>query len=258
MTKKKNHIYPEELPDNITTQEMDVGKQMGLSKDVISKFIFWQGEQWWQARMPPTDKYPEYPDGRIYFTKNARDPKVLNFAVDQVNGKARGNLKWTDGEGGNPQGRPRNSTSRITVKNVCDKMGASPVEMLTAVLMSDVGTLRKYGVRNPKEITLAQKLSIAKYLSDKLVPNLKPVEIGEGGDWEPNKPEGHDTNDNTPQIQVYIPGKTERAVSFAASEADIKEIESKGVDRYLEEHEVVDTEKDDDVLVWSVDKQHQH
>jgi hypothetical protein len=203
--------------------------------------------------MPPTDKYPEYPDGRIYFTKNARDPKVLNFAVDQVNGKARGNLKWTDGEGGNPQGRPRNSTSRITVKNVCDKMGASPVEMLTAVLMSDVGTLRKYGVKNPKEITLAQKLSIAKYLSDKLVPNLKPVEIGNDGDWEPNKLEGHDTNDNTPQIQVYIPGKTEKAVSFSASEADIKEIESRGVDQYLKEHEVSEPEEED-VLVWTIDK----
>jgi hypothetical protein len=203
--------------------------------------------------MPPTDKYPEYPDGRIYFTKNARDPKVLNFAVDQVNGKARGNLKWTDGEGGNPQGRPRNSTSRITVKNVCDKMGASPVEMLTAVLMSDVGTLRKYGVKNPKEITLAQKLSIAKYLSDKLVPNLKPVEIGNDGDWEPNKLEGHDTNDNTPQIQVYIPGKTEKAVSFSASEADIKEIESRGVNQYLKEHEVSEPEEED-VLVWTIDK----
>jgi hypothetical protein len=211
MSKQKNHIYPEELPDNITMQEMDVGKQMGLSKDVISKFIFWQGEQWWQARMPPTDKYPEYPDGRI------------------------------------------NSTSRITVKNVCDKMGASPVEMLTAVLMSDVGTLRKYGVKNPKEITLAQKLSIAKYLSDKLVPNLKPVEIGNDGDWEPNKLEGHDTNDNTPQIQVYIPGKTEKAVSFSASEADIKEIESRGVNQYLKEHEVSEPEEED-VLVWTIDK----
>jgi hypothetical protein len=132
-------------------------------------------------------------------------------------------------------------------------MGASPVEMLTAVLMSDVGTLRKYGVKNPKEITLAQKLSIAKYLSDKLVPNLKPVEIGNDGDWEPNKLEGHDTNDNTPQIQVYIPGKTEKAVSFSASEADIKEIESRGVDQYLKEHEVSEPEEED-VLVWTIDK----
>lgn len=79
------------------------------------------------------------------------------------------------------------------------------------------------------------------------------MEIGSDGDWEPNKLEGHDTNDNTPQIQVYIPGKTEKAVSFSASEADIKEIESKGVDQYLKEHEVSEPEEAD-VLVWTVDK----
>jgi hypothetical protein len=253
MTKKKNHIYPEELPDNITMQEMDIGKQMGLSKDVISKFIFWQGEQWWQARMPPTDKYPEHPDGRVYFTKNARDPKVLNFAVDQVNGKARGNLKWTDGEGGNPAGRPKNSTSRITVKNVCDSMGASPVEMLTAVLMSDVGTLRKYGVKNPKEITLAQKLSIAKYLSDKLVPNLKPVEIGESGDWEPNKIASDSADEKRNQLQVYIPS-VKKSVQIEATDEEVVEIEREGVDKYIERHpELVDMDDGQEAkFVWEV------
>jgi hypothetical protein len=249
MTKKKNHIYPEELPDNITTQEMDVGKQMGLSKDVISKFIFWQGEQWWQARMPPTDKYPEYPDGRIYFTKNARDPKVLNFAVDQVNGKARGNLKWTDGEGGNPQGRPAGAKTRISIKNVCDSMNTNPVELLVAAVSGDIGMLRKFGVKNPRDVTLAQKLSIARYLTDKLVPNLKPVEIGNDGDWEPNNIEGADTNDNTPQIQVYIPSAG-KPLSIKASKEDIEEIEATGIDSYLEKHQVEEESTD---LVWSLD-----
>jgi hypothetical protein len=228
---------------------MDVGKQMGLSKDVISKFIFWQGEQWWQARMPPTDKYPEYPDGRIYFTKNARDPKVLNFAVDQVNGKARGNLKWTDGEGGNPHGRPAGAKTRISIKNVCDSMNTNPVELLVAAVSGDIGMLRKFGVKNPRDVTLAQKLSIARYLTDKLVPNLKPVEIGNDGDWEPNNIEGADTNDNTPQIQVYIPSAG-KPLSIKASKEDIEEIEATGIDSYLEKHQVEEESTD---LVWSLD-----
>jgi len=236
MTKKKNHIYPEELPDNITTQEMDVGKQMGLSKDVISKFIFWQGEQWWQARMPPTDKYPEYPDGRVYFTKNARDPKVLNFAVDQVNGKARGNLKWTDGEGGNPAGRPRGS-SRISIKSVCDSMGTNPVELLVATVSGDVGMLRKFGVKNPREVTLAQKLSIARYLTDKLVPNLKPTEIGEDGDYKINQIEKNEEERQT--VQLYLPEKGSK-VSITLSEREAEQIRQlKDVDEYIDAEDVV-------------------
>jgi hypothetical protein len=252
MSKQKNHIYPEELPDNITMQEMDVGKQMGLSKDVISKFIFWQGEQWWQARMPPTDKYPEYPDGRIYFTKNARDPKVLNFAVDQVNGKARGNLKWTDGEGGNPKGRPKGS-SRISVKSVCDSMGVNPPELLVAIVSGDIGMLRKFGVKNPREVTLAQKLSIARYLTDKLVPNLKPVEIGNDGDWEPNRVASDHEDGKRNQLQVYIPS-VKKAVQIEATDDEILEIERDGVDKYIERHpELVDSdEEQDDKFVWEV------
>jgi hypothetical protein len=242
MTKKKNHIYPEELPDNITMQEMDIGKQMGLSKDVISKFVFWQGEQWWQARMPPTDKYPEYPDGRIYFTKNARDPKVLNFAVDQVNGKARGNLKWTDGEGGNPQGRPAGAKTRLSIKNVCDSMNTNPSELLVAIVSSDIGTLRKFGVKNPRDITLAQKLSTARYLTDKLVPNLKPVEVSESGDWEPNKIEG-DQEESKYQIHVFTPGLEEQIKKNP-------EIQEKGLERYLDDHKAEYHEEDEpDALI---------
>ena len=237
MTKKKNHIYPEELPDNITMQEMDVGKQMGLAKDVISKFVFWQGEQWWQARMPPTDKYPEHPDGRVYFTKNARDPKVLNFAVDQVNGKARGNLKWTDGEGGNPAGRPKNSTNRITVKNVCDSMGTNPVELLVAAVSGDVGMLRKFGVKNPRDVTLSQKLSIAKYLTDKLVPNLKPAEIADDGDYKINQIEQNEEERQT--VQLYLPEKGSK-VNITLSEREADQIRKlKNVEEYIEAEDAV-------------------
>jgi hypothetical protein len=236
MTKKKNHIYPEELPDNITTQEMDVGKQMGLSKDVISKFIFWQGEQWWQARMPPTDKYPEYPDGRIYFTKNARDPKVLNFAVDQVNGKARGNLKWTDGEGGNPAGRPK-GVSRISIKSVCDSMGVNPPELLVAIVSGDIGALRKFGIKNPKDITIAQKLSTARYLTDKLVPNLKPTEIGEDGDYKINLPESN--TEEKQVIQLYLPEKGSK-VDISLSEREAEQIRQlKNVEEVIDAEDVV-------------------
>jgi len=236
MTKKKNHIYPEELPDNITMQEMDVGKQMGLAKDVISKFVFWQGEQWWQARMPPTDKYPEHPDGRVYFTKNARDPKVLNFAVDQVNGKARGNLKWTDGEGGNPAGRPRGS-GRVSIKNVCDSMGTNPAELLVAIVSGDVGTLRKFGVKNPREITLAQKLSTARYLTDKLVPNLKPAEIAEDGDYKINQIEQNEEERQT--VQLYLPEKGSK-VSITLSEREAEQIRQlKDVDQYIDAEDAV-------------------
>lgn len=236
MTKKKNYLYPDTLPDNITLQEIDVGKQMGLSKDVISKFVFWQGEQWWQARFPPT---AECPEGKIFFTKNPKDPRVLNYAVDDVNGRARGNINWSNGESGNPKGRPKNSSNKITVKSVCDAMGANPVELLTSVMLSDVGTLRKYGVKDVKSITLAQKLSIAKYLSDKIVPNLKPVEVNESGDWEPNKIEGGE-EESKYQIHVFTPGLEEQVKKNP-------EIQEKGVDRYLEDHKAeyeVDDEPD--------------
>jgi len=239
MSKKKNYLYPDTLPDNITLQEIDVGKQMGLSKDVISKFVFWQGEQWWQARFPPT---AECPEGKIFFTKNPKDPRVLNYAVDDVNGRARGNINWSNGESGNPRGRPKSSSNRITVKSVCDAMGANPVEMLSAVLMSDVGVLRKYGVKNPKDITLAQKLSIAKYLSDKLLPNLKPVEVNESGDWEPNKIEGGE-EESKYQIHVFTPGLEEQVKKNP-------EIQEKGVDRYLEDHKAeYEVEDEPDALI---------
>ena len=192
--------------------------------------------------MPPTDKYPEYPDGRIYFTKNARDPKVLNFAVDQVNGKARGNLKWTDGEGGNPAGRPAGAKTRISIKNVCDSMNTNPAELLVAIVSSDIGTLRKFGIKNPKEITLAQKLSTARYLTDKLVPNLKPVEVSESGDWEPNKIEG-DQEESKYQIHVFTPGLEEQAKKDP-------EVQAKGIEKYLDVHKSEYHEEDEpDALI---------
>lgn len=250
MTKKKNYLYPDTLPDNITLQEIDVGKQMGLSKDVISKFVFWQGEQWWQARFPPT---AECPEGKIFFTKNPKDPRVLNYAVDDVNGRARGNINWSNGESGNPRGRPAGSKSKITVKSVCDAMGANPVELLTSVMLSDVGTLRKYGVKDVKSITLAQKLSIAKYLSDKIVPNLKPVEVGEDGDWQVNPAISEKTEEKRNQLQVYIPS-ARKPVTIEATDAELAEIEQDGVDKYLENHpEVVEeAEETEAKFVWEV------
>lgn len=251
---KKNHLYPEALPEGLTLQEVNVSKQLGLEKEIISKFVFYKGEQWWQARMPPSDKYPEYPMGRVYFTRNHKDPKILNYAVDEVNGKARGNLKWNDGNGGNPSGRPAGAKNKITVKSVCDNMGANPVELLVAAMTSDIGALRRYGVKNPKDITLAQKLSVARYLTDKLVPNIKPVEIGEDGEWNPNKVEGTE-EERRNQLQVYIPS-VKSSVKVSATESEIEEIERDGVEKFLEKHpEAIDDSmnSDETALVWEVE-----
>jgi hypothetical protein len=119
--------------------------------------------------------------------------------------------------------------------------------------MSDVGTLRKYGVKNPKEITLAQKLSIAKYLSDKLVPNLKPVEIGESGDWEPNKIASDSADEKRNQLQVYIPS-VKKSVQIEATDEEVVEIEREGVDKYIERHpELVDMDDGHEAkFVWEV------
>jgi hypothetical protein len=81
------------------------------------------------------------------------------------------------------------------------------------------------------------------------------VEIGSDGDWEPNKIEGSDVGDNAPQIQVYIPSAG-KPVSITASKEDLAEIESEGIDKYLEKHpEPVEyNDLEENQLVWEVAK----
>jgi len=132
-------------------------------------------------------------------------------------------------------------------------MSANPVELLVATMTSDIGALRRFGVKNPKDITLAQKLSVAKYLTDKMVPNLKPVDVKESGDWEPNKVASDSGDEKRNQLQVYIPS-IKNSVQIEATDAEVMEIERDGVDKYIERHpELVEADDEQEAkFVWEV------
>lgn len=244
----ENGVYPDrfpgdDLPENIQIHVADIAAEQGLDRELLSKYVILGGNQYWMAS--------HYKTG-IYFTKNANDPKVQDWSKGTP--KARGFLKFVK-EGGNSLGRPRGSRNRISAQQALENLGANPLEFLAGVMKGDIATLKKYNIRNPKEITIAQKIKCAENLASRVSPTLKAVDV----DAEGNPVVTKDVEEqNKPQIQVYIPGTQSQGISFDASEEDVQEIEEKGVEQYLKEHEsetlAYDTENADDSLVWSVDK----
>ena len=227
-------LYPEDLPESYRLETIDVGNQMGLTREVISKFVYVDGQQYWQAMSKKG----------YYFTINPKDPKILNYA-DEANPKIRGNIAFSDGRGGNPAGRPKGSQNRVSVKKVCEELSANPAELLAAILKSDLQTLKRYGIRDPRQITVAQKLKVAELLLNKLVPNLKSADLDNDG--EPAISKDVEAKVERQQLQVYIPGVA-KPVEVEATEEELAELQAEGVEAYQEKH------KDDDAseLAWEL------
>lgn len=243
MSKDTKKLNPNQLPDGAKMITVDVAAQQGFEKPVLSQMILVDGVEYWQAE--------HYKTG-IYYTSNPRDPKILNYA-NSANPRPRGNLKFKDG-GGNPLGRPKDSRNKISVRQACENLNANPADFLAAVMVGNVAELRRYGVKDPKSVTVAQKIKCAELLVNKLVPNLKPADLGDDG--EAVTAREIETLDKKPQIQVYLPqGQT---ASIELTDEDVKEIEENGVDKYIEDHQVelapYDSDDEDGELVWRVDK----
>lgn len=227
-------LYPEDLPENFRLETIDVGNQMGLTRDVISKYTYVDGQQYWQAMSAKG----------IYYTINPKDPKILNY-VDEANPKIRGNISFSDGRGGNPAGRPKGSQNRVSVKKVCEDLSANPAELLAAILKSDLQTLKRYGVKDPRQITVAQKLKVAELLLNKLVPNLKSADLDAAG--EPAISKDIEAKTERSQLQVYVP-TLQKTVSVEATEEELAEIASEGLEAFQEKH----ADEVTDGLAWEL------
>ena len=240
-------LYPDDLPEHFEIVTVDVGQEFKLHKDIISKFVWVRGTQYWIARHHSTG---------IYYTSNPKDPKILNYAQDPDNPKCRGNIKFANGLGGNINGRPKGSRNAISVKQVLEKLNANPAELLAGVMTGDIHTLKRYGIRDPRNITVAQKLKCAETLLNKTVANLKPVDLDVNGEPMLGGPD-REVEEKRSQIQVYLPS-TGTKVSIDATEDDIAEIEEVGIDNYLSNHAgenlPYNEEDEEESLVWRIDK----
>lgn len=224
----ENGVYPDrfpgdDLPENVQIHIADIAAEQGLDRELLSKYVILGGNQYWMAS--------HYKTG-IYFTKNANDPKVQDWSKGTP--KARGFLKFVK-EGGNSLGRPKNSKNRISVQQALETVGGNPAEFLAGVMKGDIATLKRYNIRNPKDVTIAQKLKCAETLLNKLVPNLKPVDldpegnpVGAGNDKDQG--EGKQT------VQVYLPEKGS-SVKIELSEREAEQISNiQDVGKYIEEN----------------------
>ena len=220
-------LYPDDLPEHFEIVTVDVGQEFKLHKDIISKFVWVRGTQYWIARHHSTG---------IYYTSNPKDPKILNYAQDPDNPKCRGNIKFANGLGGNINGRPKGSRNAISVKQVLEKLNANPAELLAGVMTGDIHTLKRYGIRDPRNITVAQKIKCAETLIHKTVANLKPVELGVDGEPILGGSNLLDDNNQTTGAIVYLPEKGSK-IEIKMSEREAALLAEQGVDSYLQDHE---------------------
>lgn len=239
-----------EIFKHVPEIEVDVGKENGLPEDkpVISTKVIWNDNVYWKAI------YKQYISDDctgIFWTDNSKDPKIINHAT----GKGRGNVNWR-AEGGNPSGKPKGTLNRISAKDACAKLGANPADFLAAVMVGDIPTLKKHRVYDAKNITLAQKIKCAETLLKKMVPDLKPAELGIDGEAAIS-PELQQQEERS-QLQVYIPSSDGGDIPVQVTQEEKEQIElAGGVEAYMKEHEAetVPYDKDDEegAYVWRVD-----
>lgn len=242
MTYKKDVRNNEDIPEHILQQAEDVDLSEGLNnpnKRVISTKIVLDGKTFWKAT---------HKEAGVLWTANERDPKIIN----KVTGRGRGNLAFQKGDGAKQGGRPRGAKNGMTVKAACDKLACNPLDFLAAVVKGDNQALRGFNIRNPRDVTLAQKIKCAELLVNKLVGNAKSVDYdAEGNAIRDEK----DVEGQSSQIQVYLPSRNQ-TVTVDVDDATVQEIEEVGVDQYLKDHEKeleVHDGNEDDKFVWKID-----
>ena len=241
MSKNPHHrLKKDEIPESACPFEVDLGYLFSDDKELKSIKVIWDGLEFWLAEHNVTGQY---------WTTNTNDPKILNTVKTPP--RPRGNVMWKIA-GGNPSGKPKGSKNRVSVKQACDRMGCNPAEFLAAVVTGNVGELKRHRIRNPQEVTIAQKMKAAEILLNKLVPNLKPAGLDENGDMLPEK---EVNQDDRSQIQVYIPSSGNK-ISISATKEEAEEIEA-GVADFMQKHEKetipYDSENEEEELVWRLD-----
>ena len=244
---KKPKLIRQEVVDenNLNVILVDCSHLTNGKKEVSSKHVIYEGIEYWQAR---------HSTSGIYYTANPKDPKVLTFSDSGYpEGRNRGNLVWSDGKGGNPAGRAEGSLNKVTVKSACDNLGVHPAEFLAAIMKGDHNTLRQYGVRDTKGITLSQKLLCATKLLDKTQGNVKGVDVDAEGNLLGSLGQAQVT-DERKAVQAYIPSMPQ---VISATPEEAKEYLEKGVDEYMNEHKgdnlPYDKDNEEEVLVWQTD-----
>lgn len=243
MAKKKSVIVrPDQVVDCVRT-EIDLSFYFDDGRELKSIKIDYLGDEYWLAKHHQTGEY---------FTDNAKDPKILDTSKNPP--RPRGSLQWMRGEN-QSKGRPKGAGNKISVKQACERLNANPAEFLAAMMTGNIGELKRHKIKNPHEVTIAQKLKCAEILLNKLVPNLKPVDIDEEGNHITPK-QLEDANQRS-QIQVYIPS-AQRTVAIEATEAEVEELETVGVDQFIKNHEKeampYDSEDEEEEFVWRLDK----
>lgn len=238
MTKKTTILPYADVPSPGT--EVDLSYMFKDDKQLRSIKVDHNGQELWLAK--------HHTKGQ-YWTSNPKDPKILNTCHNPPRG--RGNVLFMSGEA-NKDGRPKGASNRITAKAACDKMNANPAEFLAAVMTGNIGELKRYRIKNPADITVAQRMKAAEVLINKLVPNLKPVDTDADGNLLGSI--GETVNDSASQIQVYLPG-VPGTVAVAATPEEVQEVTAAGAESFMEDHatEVSPAENEDDAYVWRVD-----
>ena len=234
--------YGEELRD-VIRQDVDLSYLFGGEKELRSVKIFHNGIEMWLGE--------HYQKGR-YFTSNPNDPKILNTANDPA--RPRGNISWRMNGGGNPNGKPKGTKNGISAKQACEKLGTNPAEFLAALVKGDTGMLKQHRIKDPSKVTVAQRMKAAEILLNKMVPNLKPAELGSDGEAAVAKEVEQQEERN--QIQVYLPGQG--SVSIQATDEEIESIRQAGsTEGFMRHHEKenvpYDGSSEDDVYVWTQD-----
>lgn len=233
----------EKMLKTVTPSEVDLGQYLKKEKELKCLKVHWNGMEFWKGFQNGNGKGE-------FWTTNKNSPTIINLCT----GKPRGNLAWAE-EGGNPAGKPKGAKNRISVRDVCDTVGVNPAELIAAVAKRDKGLLRKYGVHDLKNLSLAMQVKCAMYLLDKQVPNLKPADIGADGEAQLST-EVQEV-DTSKQIQAYIPAMQTEPV-LQLSKEQYEEIEQVGVKQYMKDHEhetePYDVNDGDESMVWRTDE----
>jgi len=205
MKSKAITISQEDLPEDSlkTIREVNLSNQLkakanGTKKEVVCVAI---DHTYQHHGKPVTETFWKAlkADGEVYWTNSEGSPQILNVAT----GKGRGNIAFMNGDVGKLGGRPKGSSNRVTAKDVCDNLGIHPSELYAAIMLSDPSLCRKYGIRDPKTISIKNKMDASKELYGRLEGIAKANQLDKNGDVVD---ESQDKDrDVTEQLQVYIP-----------------------------------------------------
>lgn len=206
-------LYPSDVSDFLSKiEEVDISEKLrNPNKKLKSLRLIIGGKEYWKAIHST--------NGEIW-TTNTNDPKIINT----ITGRPRGSLQWLDGDvGRNKGGRPRGSSNKTTAKDACSNLNAWPQEFMAAVMRGDVDLLKKYGIRNPKEVTIGHKIKCAETLLKKLEGDAKSNQLDANGNILLDSKDVEQENGKT--LQVYL----------TAPSYEVKQFEETGADKYMEE-----------------------